>query len=654
MTSTIARYTLLAGMALATPLHAQIPSAQDFSRHSEVNEVSLSPSGRFVALAVPSADGTETQLHVVSLDGSGKTQALRFGRQQHVTGIVWSADDQLVVARAKMEPLKAQPYSYGELMSTDVTGKTQNTLFAYIPDSVSQRGRRKDQGFASVVKVLDNEPGKVLVDFTSWGSHRGDEELTTSVYKVDTRTGNRQEVEQTKETATFMFDHSGRARLRVTTDENDMPAMMYRPGAGSDWVQVPKTLAGYSMNLLYVEADDNTAYATITDKGEPARLYKVDLAKGTRLLLAGRDEEDISRVLYGGRNGAPFGVIYDEAKPSIQYFDPTSEWAKLHAGLLKAFPGQMVSFLDWSRDNTKVLFYAWGDRHPGSWYLLDRAANNQVRLINESMPWIKPAGLSASTPISFKTRDGLTLHGLYTSPAGGGTRPLVVMPHGGPHGPYDSWGYDRDAQFLASRGYGVLQVNFRGSGGRGRDFIERGYGEWGGKMQDDIADGVTWAIDNKLADPGRICTYGASYGGYAALMQTIRYPSLYKCAIGYVGVYDLQIMKEEGDIKDRASGRRYLDRVLGIDEAKLKAWSPSRNVEKIQVPVFLAQGSIDRRVPMEQFNALREAFKRAGKPLETMVAQGEGHGFYKPENRAELYDRIATFLDAHIGAGNPR
>lgn len=630
---------------------AQTPAYMDFAKHSEVNDVSLSPDGKYVAMAIPSADGMETQLHIVPLDGSGKVQALRFGRQQHVTGITWSADDQIVVARAEMEPLKAQPVSYGELMSTDVNGKNQETLFAYIPDNGSRTGRRKDRGFASIVKVLDDEPGKVLVDFTAWPDSRGDEQQTTSIYKVDTRTGNRQEIEQTKESATFMFDHSGRARLKVTSDDNDDPVLMYRPDAGNEWRPVPKWLAGYSMSLAYVEKDNNTAYATITDKGEPAQLYKVDLAKGVRTRLAGRDDESIARLLYAGHDGPPFGVIYDEAKPSVQYLDPSSEWAKLHAGLLKAFTGQMVAFIDWTRDDGKVLLYAWGDRHPGAYYTLDRKGGNKLQLVNESMPWLQPAYLSPSMPVSFKTRDGLALHGLYTAPAGGGARPMVVMPHGGPHGPYDSWGYDSDAQFLASRGYAVLQVNYRGSGGRGKDFMESGYGEWGGKMQDDLADGVKWAVDSKLANPARICTYGASYGGYAALMQPIRYPELYKCAIGYVGVYDLQVFKKAGDIKDRASGRRYLDQALGTDEAKLKAWSPAQNVDKIKVPVFLVQGSVDKRVPMDQFNALKDAFKAAGVPIETMVAQGEGHGFYKPENRAELYKRMEAFLAKYIGPG---
>ena len=621
----------------------------DFSRHAEVNEVSLSPDGKYIAMAVPTNDGMETQLHIVSMDGSGGGQALRLARQQHVAGIRWSADDQIVVSRAKMEPLEALPYSDGWLLSSDVKGKNQQTLFAYIPTEGNRAARRKDECFASVAKVLDAEPGMILVECDDWRYTYSDKGGTT-IYKVDTRTGNRREIERTNETTSFGYDHTGTARLMWTYDDDGNPVLSYRPQPHSAWMTVPKSLAGYSMWITHVEKDDNTAYAMIVDRDEPAQLYKVDLAAGSRSRLAGRDDMEIARILYAGHDGAPFGVIYDEGKPSVQYFDPASDWSKLHAGLLKSFPGQMVSFTEWSRDSQKVLFSSWSDRNPGTYYVLDRSAS-KVQMVSALMPWLKPANLASTTPISFQTRDGLTLHGLYTAPAGGGTKPLVVMPHGGPHGPYDSWGYDRDAQFLASRGYGVLQVNYRGSGGRGKKFEELGYRQWGGKMQDDLADGVKWAVDAKVADPKRVCTFGASYGGYAALMQTIRYPDLYKCAIGYVGVYDLEVMKKKGDIPRAKSGRNYLQRVLGTDESVLKAWSPAQNVDKIKVPVFLAQGSIDQRVPMDQFNALNNAFKKAGVPVETMVAAGEGHGFYKPENRAELYRRIEAFLAKHIGPG---
>ena len=651
MTRLIRPQTLFALLlAPCAGAYAQAPTHMDFAKHSEINEVALSPDGKYVAMAIPATDGMETQLHIVPLDGNGKVQALRFGRQYHVNNIVWSDNDQVVVSKADMEPLEARPYSLGHLMSSDINGKNQEVLFAYVPDDGNRKGRRKDEGFASIVKVLDKEPGMVLVEFDRWRRTINDKG-STAIYKVDTRTGNRREIERNNdEAASFSYDHSGTARLRVTYDDSDNPVLFYRPTPSSAWIPVPKSLAGYNMWITHVDPDDNTAYASISDKDEPGQLYKVDLAAGTRVRLAGRDDMEIASVMYAGHDGAPYGVRYDEGKPSIVYLDPASPWAKLHAGLLKSFPGNLVSIIDYSRDDSKVLFYVHGDRNPGAYYVLDRGTN-EVQLINEAMPWLKPSSLSPTTPVSFKTRDGLSLNAFYTGPATPGAKPLIVMPHGGPHGPYDNWGYDRDAQFLASRGYGVLQVNYRGSGGRGRKFEESGYREWGGKMQDDLADGVKWAIDNKVADPNRICTYGASYGGYAALMQPIRYPDLYKCAIGYVGVYDLQVMKTKGDIPRARVGKRYLERVLGNDEAQLTAWSPAQNVDKLKVPVFLAQGAIDQRVPMAQFNALKDAFKAAGTPVETMVVQGEGHGFYKPENTAELYKRMEAFLNKHIGPG---
>lgn len=637
-------WAALLGTILCAQANAQTIPASDFTRRPEVYEVSLSPTGEYVAMAIPSADGLETQLHIVKLDGSDKTQILRFGPQQHVADVTWTADEQVVVSRARNEPLQPRPYSYGQLITSDIHGKNQDTLFGYVRDSTQATARRKDEGFASINRVLDEEPGMALVSFQCWNCG---EEPDTVIYRVDTRTGNRKEYERADKPAGFVFDRKGTPRIKVTSDTKDDPVLEYRPAPGSTWQPLPKSLAGYSVGNGRFMEDNNTLYLAVSDAGEPEQLYKVDLAAGTRTKVAGREDSEMAYFEYGGRNGVPFAVIYNAGKPSVQYIDPTSEWAKLHAGLMKAFPGELLDFEEFSRDNNKVLFTVWSDRHPAAYYVFDRTTK-QAQLIAESRSWIKPEQMATTQSFEYGSRDGRKLYGFYTA-KGSGAKPLIVLPHGGPHGPYDSWGYDADAQFFASRGYGVLQVNFRGSGGRGHNFETAGYREWGGRMQDDIADGVRWAIDKKLADPSRICTYGASFGGYAALMQPIRYPELYKCAVGYVGVYDLTVMQKAGDIPETRFGRRYLDRVIGSDHAVLIANSPARNVDKIKIPVFLAGGSIDRRVPMDQFNALKNAFP-SSTTVETMVAQGEGHGFYKPENQAELYRRVEVFLGKNIGA----
>lgn len=637
--------------ALAPHAAAQAPTAEDFSRHAEVTEVSLSPDGKRVAMTRPSADGTSTELLIMPVDGNGRNQILRFGNRQHVTAPVWSDDTQVVVARARMEPLRAAPVSLGQLFSSDVEGRNQRTLFAYGEAETMRARRYRDEGHATLIDVLDAQPGTVLVEFDPW-RRTPDEAKPTIVYQVDTRTGGRREIERSENTASFTADRAGRLRLRVMHDLDGNPILAYKPDPAGGWQPVPPSLAGYSMQLLRFDKDNTNAYALIADAGEPARLYRVDLAKGTRVRLAGRDDMAIAEVMMEGRDGPPFGVRFDAAKPVVEYLDPASDWAGLHAGLMDHFRGQLVSLEDVSRDGKTVLVFAWGDRNPGAWHVW-HADEKRLRLVAESRPWLKASQLAPVRPITFTASDGLAVHGFLTAPASDGPRPLVVLPHGGPHGPYDRWGYDPDAQFLASRGYGVLQVNYRGSGGRGMDFERKGYRQWGGRMQDDIADGVKWAIAQKLADPQRICSFGASYGGYAAMMQVIRFPELYRCAIGYVGVYDLDVFRKEGDIPDSGTGRRYLEQVIGSDAETIREWSPARNVAGIKVPVMLVQGALDKRVPMDQLNALNRAMSAAGVKAETMVASDEGHGFYSPENRAELYRRIEAFLGRHIGAGTP-
>lgn len=631
-------------VSVCLPLHAQTLPVEDFARHAEVIEVSLSPDGKHVALTAPTADGMETQLQIVPLDGSGKTQILRFGRMNHVTGVVWITDDQIVVSRARMEPLLARPYSLGELMTSDIHGKNQKTLFAYMQDTFTRSGRRKDEGYAFLEKVLDGQPGKALVSFWCWACGETPDSV---IFSVDTLTGKRTEVERVAEQANFIFDRNGVARVMMAHDDDDEPTLSFRPSAASAWLPMPKSLAGYSVRNGRFDTDNNTLFALVSDSGEPAQLYRLDLAAGTRSELAGRDDLEVAYLLNSGRDGVPFAVVHDAGKPSIRYLDPASPWAGLHAGLMKQFPGELVHFIGFSRDDSVVLFAVESDRHPGAYYVFDRK-QMKIQLIAEVAPWIKPEQLAPVQSLQFKARDGSTLFGFLTR-RGTGPQPMIVMPHGGPHGIYDRWQYDDDAQFLASRGYAVLQVNYRGSGGRGENFVKQGWREWGGRIQDDIADGVRWAIEQKVADPARICTFGASFGGYAALMNPIRYPELYRCAVGYVGVYDLDVMRQKGDITRSKSGRRYLDRVLGTDPQTLASNSPARLVDKIRIPVLLIQGKEDVRVPMAQFNALKDGFTAAGVPVETLVVAGEGHGFYKPENRAELYRRLEAFLALHLG-----
>lgn len=652
--NTLARWCSVLLAIAAAPTIAQQISVEDFARYPELNEVALSPTGEYLALAVPTPNGKETNLQIFSLSAGKTIKTLRFGQESHVMDVTWTADDTLTVARAKRSPGEEFLRTTGQLMSTNVTGDKQRTLFAYLLDDGQQRGRKKDEGTAYLAGVLDKEPSKALVNFYCWKYFCG-EDADTVVYKVDTITGVRQEVERIKDgesSSYLVFDHDGIARVAYAENKDGTPRISYRPTQTAAWQPLTKSLAGHELAGGVFAEDNNTLYARVSDAGEATQLYKLDLAAGTRTKLMGRDDLSVASIMTAGFKQVPFAITYEGFKPIMQYLDPASPWAQLHAALMKRFPGQMVYFLQSTRDDSKLLFWTSSDRVPGNYYLIDRANNNKIVQVGSRNPWFEGKTLAAMRPIEFKTRDGVTLYGFYTAPAGGGAEPhpLVVMPHGGPYGPADTWGFDRDVQFLASRGYGVLQVNYRGSGGRGEKFERQAYQQWGGMIQNDITDGVKYAIEAKLADPDRICMYGGSFGGYSALMQPILNPGMYKCAIGYVGVYDLALLNKSKESEDE-DVERFFGRSLGEDAAALAKASPALRAGEIKLPVMLVHGKADDNVRMNQFRAMEAALKKIGQPPEVFLGDGEGHGFSNPENIAELYRRMEAFLDKHIGPG---
>ena len=294
------------------------------------------------------------------------------------------------------------------------------------------------------------------------------------------------------------------------------------------------------------------------------------------------------------------------------------------------------------------MYIVYSDRIPGDFYLFDRKLERATYLASKD-GWFKPEMLSEVRSINLKARDGLPLQGFITIPRGSNGRnlPLVVNPHGGPFGIYDYWAYNFETQLLASRGYAVLQLNFRGSGNNGRAFEHAGYKQWGGTMQDDLTDATHWAIQQGIADPHRICIYGASYGAYAALMGVAKEPNLYRCAIGYVGVYDMDLMYHGGDVHESMYGYNSLKEQLG--KQNLDAISPTNLADRITVPVMLVAGREDRRAPYEHTERMRDALQRAGKQVDARIYYGEGHGFYKEADVTDFYTRMLAFLDRNIG-----
>jgi dipeptidyl aminopeptidase/acylaminoacyl peptidase len=635
------RTTFLA-TAVALAMLPAAASAQDaatlFTRRADYVDARLSPTGEYVSVNTPYGD--HRALTLIKLSGNYDRSVIRFDAPETVGGSWWTDVNRIMVAKGKDYGFLGGISNTNNLYTANADASEQEQIFGYLPDHSNFRSKLKDQGSVSVMDVLHDSKGDVLLRFVPYVE--GNSKWVTSVFKVNTHTGKREQLDSIPDWAALEADNTGKPRFAVTWDLDGEQIVKYRRLPTSDWEPAPELLRGSEMNVYFFEADNNHAIMEISDKGEPATLYRVDLAAGTREKLAGHPAMEVRSVMRGGFQGPPVVVRYDAGKPKVDYLDPTSEWAKLHAGLMKAFPGQLVQFLDITRDSNKVLFYVFSDRHPGAYYLFDRSTG-KPQMLFETMEWIDPAKMSPMMPIEFKNRQGETLFGFYTAPQGKpGPHPMVVIPHGGPFGPYDSWGFDADTQYLASLGYAVLQVNFRGSGGRGEGFMTSTYRQWGTGIQDDIADGVKFAIQQNLAKPDKVCIYGISFGGYSAMMNPILNPGMYKCSIGYAGVYDLgaMIKADDGSKQSRAN----LAREVGTDPALIAAQSPARRAKEMPVPMLLIHGKADWIAPYEQYEIAEAALRFAGKPYESLVKPNEGHGFYKDANRVEAYRKMAAFL----------
>jgi dipeptidyl aminopeptidase/acylaminoacyl peptidase len=306
-----------------------------------------------------------------------------------------------------------------------------------------------------------------------------------------------------------------------------------------------------------------------------------------------------------------------------------------------------------SRDEGRFVVHSGGDRTMGAYWLLDAERSTLEHLFPVS-PWLDEAAMAEMRSIRYTSRDGLAIRGYLTVPAGQEPRglPLVVNPHGGPWA-RDVWGFNPEVQFLASRGYAVLQMNFRGSAGFGRRFLEASFGQWGLTMQDDVTDGVRWAIEQGIADPARVAIYGGSYGGYAALSGLTKTPELYACGVSYVGVSNLftwmaaipPYWKPYLEMMHEMVGHPERDR------KRFEETSPLFRVERIRAPLFVAQGANDPRVRKEESEQIVAALERRGVPVRYLVKEDEGHGFHNEENRFEFYRALEEFLAEHLGPG---
>ena len=642
---------LLAALCLAACAggsHAAdlIPTA-DFARHIPLTDPRLSPDGKHFSVVYHDPDGKTHAIGIYSVDDSSKPISLiRMPPYELPAGMIWASNTRLVVARGKQYGSIGETSYTGEVMAIDIDGKHPDYLFGYQAVGKRSATRQTDEGWGYIAGTPEQTNGHFYMRTKSWNG--GDR---STLYDVDATTSTRKQIADIGIGGlAFMTATDGSVKFAYGTDDDFKWVVFHKEGSGWNKVAANSEHQWFKP-IASVAGSASRIYAEYSPGGKGGEFVEQD-ENGGNLRVIRRD--DFAEVSTGGlwtpAPLRPFGTRSESGIPTTTYIDPQAAISKLHMALSQKFPGSVVSFVDFSEDGGQLMFKVFSDRDPGRYMLID-TKTYKVRMLFSEVPWIEPAKMAERRPIKFKASDGLELEAILTFPKGKAEAnlPMVLLPHGGPHGVRDKWAYDEDAQFLANRGYLVLQVNYRGSGGRGNAFEEAGYLKWGTRIQQDLIDGVKWATGQNYADPKRVCVYGGSFGGYSAMMTTIREPGMFKCAVGYAGIYDLDMMYNKGDIKRNQFGRSYLTTVIGRDEADLNANSPTHLADKIDVPVLLVHGEDDERAPFAQFKAMRSALDAAHKPYETLTKSGEKHGFVKPENVEEFYNKLQAFLDKNIG-----
>ncbi len=628
---------LLAAHPVAAATSAAELTLKDFWKHSEFEQIQVSPDGKYLAATVPDED---TRALVIFTRNDRKvTGVARFTDKRQVGAFAWVNNERVAFTMSDRGGRLVRPVARGELLFMRADGK----------DKAAYAGGRR--GSLLTQTLRDGGDWVVVTDYLPSGRRN---ETDTVVYRVNAKTGKGQKLAFSPvPNAQILVDTEGQARIASGFLGYHKTEVHYYDLDSKNWRKIwEETEPGFTMQPLAMHGDGKRFYAQMTEKTGPDGIYLVD-EKGTRELVARDEVSDPSGLIYSLDGKDVLGVVFASTMPRREWFMPDHPDAKVLQALQNSFPGQWVSFSNATDDGNLIVFTVRSDRNPGEFFMFDRK-EGKAKYLASVRQWMDPELMSEMKPIQYAARDGRTIHGWLTLPKGsdGKNLPLIINPHGGPHGPYDDWGFNPEVQLFASRGYAVLQPNFRGSGGFGKEFTEIGYRQWGGTMQDDVTDATKWAIEQGIADGGRICIYGASYGAYAALMGVAKEPDLYQCAIGFVGVYDLKTMYKRGDIQESDSGVDFMEEVLGTSDSDLIARSPARLAERIKVPVVLVAGAEDRRTPPVQSELMAEGLKNAGKEElieEFYVQKGEAHGFYRVENNEKLYSKMLAFFDRHIG-----
>ena len=627
----------------ALPRPAPIPTAT-FAAQPDFREPRLSPQGKRFA-ARQFAGGKEF-ICVYTMDSSEKVRSFAVPEGMSVIRYFWAGNDRILVDVGQTVP-----------WFDDEAVQTRLILIDLAANKVQLVGRPKDMALKGDDVLWVDPEGKSLLL-----AYQADIYQYPGVYSIDLETNKTSRVVAPfGDIWDWYADNSGVVRYGYGWPSEHRWHMVYRKTAADRFTEVARGTdkdddqSGSARDKAFTMAagtDEGYSFSVNEATGLNG-VYRYNFAThtlGERVFEAPGVDIDSATATENGT--AMFSAYYTDKRDRVKWFDPTL--AALQDNFDKAVNGALGEREVWiasrSRDNSVLIVQVLGSDDPGRFYIYQEATG-RLSVLTKPNPALSPAVLTRTQYVHYTARDGTVLPAYLTLPKGRAAKglPLIVMPHGGPYGVRDHGDYDADVQFLANRGYAVLQPQYRGSGSLGKKFDEKGAGQWGRAMQDDLDDGMDWLVKRGIADPKRACIVGASYGGYAAIWGATRNPERWRCSVSFAGIADVgrQLKYQMNSDSNKQSRERWRQKVQGDAAFDLRTVSGLYNIDRLTVPIMLVHGDRDQTVPVKQSRSYAEALKAAGKTYEYHELAGEGHGFSTAANAQTWYDRLDAFLKQH-------
>lgn len=623
-------------------------SIESLIQPDRVTDIRISPDGAHLAARLFHEDkhvlavyerASLKQVGTYALAGRAEVGNFYWANGKRLIGEVWNAPSD-----------QAEPLYYGELFAVNFDGSRSELLFGFRAGEreTGTRVRRKEaeNAWARIIDPLPGDERHVLISVTTWSDGQGHAPRASL---LDVYSGRERKTLASAEhgDGEFYTDRQGHIRLITSRRDDGSRHVGVRAEPDGEWRSLDASSYGSYFTPVGITEAGTSAYVLDNASGDRLGLYELALDGSSYQQIYVHDRVDVTNVVMSSDGRSPYALRVDDGYPSYLMLTGAHPEGEVFRSLLATFPGHLVDITSASHDGRFWIVRVSTDVDDAIFHLFDRS-KNEIRLLFAARE-VDGRALQPVEPITFASFDERPVHGYFTRGQidGEGVPPLVVLLHGGP-AVRDYWGFDPEVQTLVTRGYSVLQINYRGSQGYGEVFEDLGDRQWGDAVQRDVIAGTRWAIAEGRAAADRVCVMGASFGAYSAVQSALLEPELFRCVVANAGIYDLPLLYRRGDVAELYWGPSYLQEAVGEDQAELQRYSPVHQIESLRAPVLIAHGRQDERAPFQHAQRLRDALERHDKRYVWFVKNREAHGFYDTANQLEYLDTVLAFLDEHL------